>query len=89
VANFHYVKTLFELERAVRTPGLTLHHIPLYAHGNVRLGDFSQTDSMVREGIAAARAYLAAPTPNAVRSPQRHAPHELPEGPPGARAFSM
>lgn len=89
VANFHYVKTLFELERAVRTPGLTLHHIPLYAHGNVRLGDFSQTDSMVREGIAAARAYLAAPTPNAVRLPQRHAPHELPEGPPGARAFSM
>jgi len=89
VANFLYLKTLRELEHIVRTPGLTLHHIPLYAHGNVRLGDFSQTDAMVHAGAAAAREYLAAPTPNAVRYPLRYHPHELPEGPPGAKAFQL
>jgi NTE family protein len=87
VANFLYLKTLRELEHAIHTPGVTLHHIPLYAHGNVRLGDFSQTDSMIGEGAAAARDYLAAPSPNAVRYPLRYQAHELPEGPPGAVPF--
>ena len=87
VANFLYLKTLRELEHAIHTPGITVHHIPLYAHGNVGLGDFSQTDSMIRAGTAAARAYLAAPTPNVVRYPARVHPDDLPEGPPGARLF--
>jgi len=82
-----YSTVLHELEAAIQTPGVTVHHIALRLYPNLRLGDFSKTEEMLAEGARCARAYLARPRPNAVDYPQRHAPHSLPPGPPGSRPF--
>jgi NTE family protein len=82
-----YQKTLRELELALDTPDLTLHHIPIYAHQNIALGDFSRVDAMMKDGAKAALAYLNHPEPNTVRYPHEYTPDELPAGPPGSRPF--
>jgi NTE family protein len=82
-----YQTMLRELECAVKMPGITVHHLPLYSHDGVRLGDFSKTDEMVAEGERVARAYLDHPTPNQVHYPPPLKADELPEGPAGARPF--
>ena len=64
-----YQSMLRELECAVKVPGVTVHHLPLYSHDGVRLGDFSKTDEMVAEGERVARAYLDQPKPNQVQYP--------------------
>ncbi|MCS6848698.1 MAG: patatin-like phospholipase family protein [Anaerolineae bacterium] len=82
-----YSLALRELEAAVQTPGITVHHIALPAYANLQLGDFSKTDAMLAEGERLACAYLAQPRPNEVRYPQRYTAHTLPPGPPGAHPF--
>lgn len=82
-----YNEVLRELECAVQTPGVTLHHIPIYAYPDVALGDFSQSEAMFTEGARAARAYLARPEPNVIHYPRRYTESELPPGPPGSRPF--
>ncbi|NJM40934.1 MAG: hypothetical protein HC853_09240 [Anaerolineae bacterium] len=82
-----YQTMLRELECAVKMPGITVHHLPLYSHDGVRLGDFSKTDEMVAEGERVARAYLNHPKPNQVQYAQLLKPDELPKGPAGSRPF--
>ena len=86
-----YQAVLRELEHAanvaLRTPGMTLHHIPLYSHDTVALGDFSQTEAMVLEGERVMRDYLRQPKPNQVTYAPTLKPEELPAGPAGARPF--
>jgi NTE family protein len=82
-----YNDVLRELECAVQTPGLTLHHVPIYAYPDVALGDFSHTEDMFVEGARVMRDYLERPTPNIIHYPPRFLEHELPPGPPGSRAF--
>jgi NTE family protein len=82
-----YNDVLRELECALRAPGITLHHIPIYAHQDVMLGNFSKTESMFVAGAHAVREYLAQPEPNVIHYPRRFYEHELPPGPPGSRPF--
>jgi len=82
-----YNTVLHELEAAIQTPGVTVHHIALRPYPNLQLGDFSKTEEMLVFGEQAARSYLAHPRPNAVDYPQRYTPHSLPPGPPGSRPF--
>lgn len=82
-----YDVALRELEVAVQTPGVTVHHVPLHAFQNIPLGDFSKTDAMIAEGERVMRAYLAQPTPNRVSYPHHYSTHNLPPGPPGSRPF--
>ena len=84
-----YQTMLRELECAVKMPGITVHHLPMYSHDGVRLGDFSQTDEMVAEGERVARAYLDQPKPNQVQYPPLLRPDELPNGPAGAKPFML
>jgi len=82
-----YELALCELERAVRTPGVTVHHIALTGYPNLPLGDFSQTEAMLTEGERTAQAYLAQPCPNVIQRPQ---PANAPlSGPYGARHFHL
>jgi NTE family protein len=82
-----YQNVLSELECAVRTPDVTLHHIPIGKFQYVPLGDFSRTEDMLKEGERAMREYLAHPRPNEVRYPYRFGQDELPPGPPGSSPF--
>ncbi|RMG64136.1 MAG: hypothetical protein D6709_06545 [Chloroflexi bacterium] len=82
-----YSLALRELEAAVQTPGVTVHHIALPAYANLQLGDFSKTQVMLAEGERLAGAYLAHPRPNQIRYPHRYTARDLPPGPPGARPF--
>ena len=86
-----YQDVLRELEHAanvcLRTPGMTLHHIPLYAYDTVGLGDFSKTEDMVLEGERATRTYLRQPKPNEVQYAPALKPEEMPVGPRGSRPF--
>ncbi|BCX04820.1 MAG: hypothetical protein KatS3mg053_2758 [Candidatus Roseilinea sp.] len=82
-----YSLALRELEVAVQTPGVTVHHIALPAYVNLQLGDFSKTQVMLAEGERLACAYLAHPRPNEVHYPQRYTARTLPPGPPGACPF--
>jgi NTE family protein len=82
-----YSLALRELEAAVQTPGVTVHHIALRAYPNLQLGDFSKTEEMLAEGERTMRAYLAHPKPNVVHYPRRYTPRSLPPGPPGSRPF--
>jgi NTE family protein len=80
-----YELVLCELERAVCTPGITVHHIALTDYPNLPLGDFSQTEAMLIAGERTAQAYLAHPRPNVIQRPQ---PADVPpSGPYGARPF--
>ena len=83
-----YQQMLNELDQAMRVPGMTIHHVPLYDFQSVPLGDFSQVNGMIDAGAEAMRVYLRAPAPNVVRRPRSYTPEELPPGPPGARAFA-
>lgn len=83
-----YRAALRELEQAVTTPGVTVHHIPIYDFPDVALGDFSRVDEMVEAGAAATRRYLERPRPNQIQFPRRWTDGELPEGPPGSRPFA-
>jgi NTE family protein len=78
---------LRELEHAVGMPGITLHHIPLFSHQEVELGDFSKVDEMVAEGERVANAYLQAPRPNQINYGEQTA--ALPRGPTGAQPFDV
>jgi NTE family protein len=80
-------RMLVELEQAMRIPGVLIHHVPIYAHQSVPLGDFSQVDPMIRAGGQVMREYLERPEPNVVHPPRRFGESELPPGPPGARWF--
>ena len=82
-----YQTMLRELECAVKMPGITVHHLPLYSHDGVHLGDFSKVDEMVAEGERVARAYLDQPKPNQVQYAPALRPDELPQGPTGSRPF--
>lgn len=82
-----YRHSLREAELAVRTAGVTLHHVPMYDFPNIQLGDFSKTRDMVDCGVAAMEAYLANPTPNQVRYPPRPPVEKLPHGPKGSKPF--
>ena len=82
-----YDESLRELESCIGAPGVTLHHIPIYASQDVMLGDFSATESMFAEGARAVREYLSKPEPNVIHYPHRLCERELPAGPPGARPF--
>jgi NTE family protein len=82
-----YRQTLRELELAMRVPGVTIHHIPLYSHQNIPLGDFTQVDGMLEAGYTEASAYLANPQPGVVRYPANIKRDEMPKAPPGARPF--
>lgn len=82
-----YGEALRELDQAVKTPGITLHHIPVYDFPDVALGDFSKVKEMVEAGARVMRAYLANPVPNTVQRPAAWAEANLPEGPPGSRPF--
>jgi hypothetical protein len=85
--NLLYYRTLRELENATRTPGVTVHHIPLYDFQNISLGDFSNTNGMIEAGEVAAQKYLANPQPNVIRYPHCYTENELPQGPPGSKPF--
>lgn len=82
-----YEATLRELEEAIRTPGITIHHISFRAFQNLQLGDFSKTDRLIAEGERDARNYLAHPRPNEIHYPRAYGAHNLPPGPPGSRPF--
>ncbi len=82
-----YGQALRELEIAVQTPGVIVHHIALPAYANLQLGDFSKTEAMLAEGERLARSYLVQPRPNQIHYPQRYTASDLPPGPPGACAF--
>ncbi len=82
-----YQAVLRELESVARTPGITLHHIPLYGFQDVALGNFTRTDAMLTEGEQVAQAYLAAPQPNQVHYLRHWQAADLPQGPVGARPF--
>jgi len=82
-----YALVLRELEDAIRTPGVVVHHIALAGYPNLPLGDFSHTEAMLNEGERIAQAYLAQPRPNQIQHPQR-ANAGAPTGPFGARPFS-
>ena len=84
-----YQTVLRELECVVGIPGITLHHLPIYAHQNIMLGDFSKVDAMVSEGARVAEHYLAQPRPNQIQYPKAFGPDDLPAGPPGARPFAF
>jgi NTE family protein len=82
-----YDGVLRELEYAIQTPGVVVHHIPIYAYQDVALGDFSRTEAMLLEGARVMREYLANPQPNVIHYPPRWKEAQLPPGPPGARPF--
>jgi len=84
-----YRNSLREAEIAANTPGVTLHHVPLYDFPNIQLGDFSKTHNMVESGIRVMEGYLAAPTPNQVQYPPRPPEAKLPAGPRGSKAFIL
>jgi hypothetical protein len=66
---------------------MCVHHISISAYPALALGDWSKTEAMLVEGERIARQYLVHPKPNHVHYPRRYRAHELPPGPPGARAF--
>ena len=82
-----YQAVLRELEMVTHTPGITLHHIPIYGFQDVPLGNFTHTEAMVIEGERVAQAYLAAPKPNQVHYLRHWIASDLPQGPMGARPF--
>ena len=82
-----YNNVLHELECAMRSPGVTIHHVPIYAFQDVGLGDFTRTDAMLAEGAQVMREYLVNPEPNVIHYPARWDAQSLPPGPPGAKPF--
>lgn len=82
-----YNGVLHELELSLRTPGITLHHIPIYDFQNVALGSFGLCDSMFETGKRVMQTYLAKPQPNVIRYPHLSRESELPAGPTGSRPF--
>jgi NTE family protein len=82
-----YNKVLHELELGLRTPGITLHHIPYYDFQNVTLGNFGLCDAMFETGKRVMQTYLANPRPNSIQYPHHLRGDELPAGPAGTRPF--
>ena len=86
-----YQTVLRELDQAAaitsRTPGMALHHIPLYGYDTTALGDFSQTEAMVKEGERVTCEYLKRPQPNVVQHPPPLRLEDMPKGPAGAKPF--
>ena len=82
-----YNNVLHELECALRSPGVTIHHVPIYAFQDVGLGNFTRTDAMLAEGARAMHEYLINPEPNVIHYPPRWDAQRLPPGPPGALPF--
>ncbi|MBX7214194.1 MAG: patatin-like phospholipase family protein [Thermoflexales bacterium] len=83
-----YDVAIRELREAAQTPGITVHHIPIYDFPGVALGDFTRVNKMVEAGARAMRAYLANPRPNEIQVPRQWSSQELPAGPPGSRPFA-
>ncbi len=84
-----YKQMLLELEAGARTHGVTLHHVPIYDHQAVALGDFKHNEAMFTAGEKVMQTYLEKPEPNVVHYPARHMTHELPQGPAGSRPFIL
>jgi NTE family protein len=82
-----YNSVLVELEAVARMPGVTLHHVPIFDHQRVGLGDFKNMEKMLVAGARVMREYLAHPQPNVVHYPSQSDAEHLPPGPSGSRAF--
>ncbi len=70
-----------QLERAIKTPGIAVHHLRLEGFKHVAISDFSHSNAMIEAGWRMAEEYLAHPTPNVI--------HQQPAPPPpiGAKRF--
>lgn len=78
-----YQQALRDMQRALATPGITLHYISLGdIFANADLQDFSHTAEMITQGYARAKQYLDHPTPNVM--PQRTLSAADQVSPPGA-----
>ncbi len=77
---------LTDLERALESPTIELHHIHISAFSDVAFNDFSKTEEMLAAGREAAQAYLANPQPRAVRPMPSRGVEEV-RSVAGARAY--
>ena len=78
-----YQQALGDIQRAIATPGITLHYISLGdIFANVDLQDFSHTAEMIEQGYQRAKKYLEHPTPNVM--PQMFDAAAADTPPPGA-----